>query len=193
MLSFSIPYRDLIKLVWTPCLMHRCVYLALLVWNWYQTPLGPGMPFLDSDTCAAQRGRVIYFCQGFFPCMMSSMDKWWDEWMDRWMSHMMKKVHKISLVSGYQGGESKSKVTTYCLLLCNFSSLDCSKVLESKTCVDNYMKLSCKPNKKKSPLSECSPIVHCALLRFVFCLDFGPFFFVLSFPLPSAFFFIYLV
>jgi hypothetical protein len=35
-------------------------------------PLGPGMPFLDSDTCA--RGGVIYFCQGFLLCMMPSMD-----------------------------------------------------------------------------------------------------------------------
>jgi hypothetical protein len=35
-------------------------------------PLGPGMPFLDSDTCGG--GGVIYFCQGFVPCMMSSMD-----------------------------------------------------------------------------------------------------------------------
>jgi hypothetical protein len=37
-------------------------------------PLGPGMPFLDSDTCA--EGGVIYFRQGFLPCMMPSMDGW---------------------------------------------------------------------------------------------------------------------
>ncbi len=36
---------------------------------------GPGMPFLDSDTCP--RG-VIYFCQGFLHCMMPSMDGWRD-------------------------------------------------------------------------------------------------------------------
>jgi hypothetical protein len=35
---------------------------------------GPGMPFLDSYTCV--EGRVIYFCQGFLPCMMPSMDGW---------------------------------------------------------------------------------------------------------------------
>jgi hypothetical protein len=35
-------------------------------------PPGPGMPFLDSDTCA--EGVVIYFCQGFVLCMMPSMD-----------------------------------------------------------------------------------------------------------------------
>jgi hypothetical protein len=34
---------------------------------------GPGMPFLDSDTCADG---------GFLPCMMPSMDGWWDKWMD---------------------------------------------------------------------------------------------------------------
>jgi hypothetical protein len=41
---------------------------------------GPSMPFLDSNTCA--EGGVIYFCQGFLPCMMPSMDGWWDGWMD---------------------------------------------------------------------------------------------------------------
>jgi hypothetical protein len=35
-------------------------------------PPGPGMPFLDSDTCT--EGGFIYFCQGFLPCMMPSMD-----------------------------------------------------------------------------------------------------------------------
>ncbi len=43
--------------------------------------LGPGMPFLDSDTCA--EGGVIYFCQGFLPCMMPSMDGWRDGWMEK--------------------------------------------------------------------------------------------------------------
>jgi hypothetical protein len=31
-----------------------------------------------------RRGGVIYFCQGFFPCMMPSMDGWRDRWMDGW-------------------------------------------------------------------------------------------------------------
>jgi hypothetical protein len=40
-------------------------------------PPGWDMPFLDSDTCAGgERGGVIYFCQGFLPCMMPSMDGW---------------------------------------------------------------------------------------------------------------------
>ncbi len=43
--------------------------------------LGPGMRVLDSDTCA--EGRVIYFCQGFLPCMMPSMDGWRDGWMEK--------------------------------------------------------------------------------------------------------------
>jgi hypothetical protein len=38
-----------------------------------RAPLGPSMPFLDSDTCAKGEG-VIYFCHGFLPCMMPSMD-----------------------------------------------------------------------------------------------------------------------
>jgi hypothetical protein len=45
-------------------------------------PPGLGMPFLDSNTCAEGWGGVIYFCQGFLPCMMPSMDGWWDGWMD---------------------------------------------------------------------------------------------------------------
>jgi hypothetical protein len=48
--------------------------------------LGSGMPFLNNNTCAD--GGVIYFCQGFFPCMMPSMDGWRDGWMDGW-----KKLH----------------------------------------------------------------------------------------------------
>jgi hypothetical protein len=34
-------------------------------------PLGPDMPFLNNDTFAE---GVIYFCQGFLPCMMPFMD-----------------------------------------------------------------------------------------------------------------------
>jgi hypothetical protein len=57
------------------------VYLALLDWYWYQTPLGAGMPFLDNDTCTEP--GVIYFCQGFLPCMMPSMDGWTGHVMKR--------------------------------------------------------------------------------------------------------------
>jgi hypothetical protein len=49
---------------------------------------GPAMPFLDSDTCA-ERGWGIYFCQGFLPCMMPSMDGWRDRWMDGWRDRWM--------------------------------------------------------------------------------------------------------
>jgi hypothetical protein len=126
-----------LQLAWTPCLMHRCVYLTVHItklqlqttfpkplyiphsacihwdpgcWKFWclhclwlvryqhtadhgkrlemtnipsvvqcQTPLGLGMPFLDINTCA---GRVIYFCKGFLPRMMPSMDGWRNEWMD---------------------------------------------------------------------------------------------------------------
>jgi hypothetical protein len=41
------------------------------------------MLFLDSDTCA-ERGEVIYFCQGFLPCIMPSMmDDGTNGWMNR--------------------------------------------------------------------------------------------------------------
>jgi hypothetical protein len=49
-------------------------------WGCPPPPLGPGMPFLDSDTCT--EGGVIYFCPGFLPSMMSSMDGWQAGWMD---------------------------------------------------------------------------------------------------------------
>ncbi len=67
-------------------------------WYWYQNlggaPSGPGMPFLDSDTCA--EGGVIYFYQGFLPCMMPSMDGWWDGWMDWWMEKASRKTTTMS-------------------------------------------------------------------------------------------------
>jgi hypothetical protein len=40
----------------------------------------PGMPCLEGDTCI--EGGFIYFCQGFLPFMMPSMDGWRDGWMD---------------------------------------------------------------------------------------------------------------
>jgi hypothetical protein len=43
---------------------------------------GPGMPFLDSDTCAGGGGWGG-FCQGFLSCMMPSMDEWRDGWMEK--------------------------------------------------------------------------------------------------------------
>jgi hypothetical protein len=68
---------DLASICWVCC------------WYWYQNlggaPPRPSMPFLDSDTCV-EGGRVIYFCHGFFPCMMPSMDGWRDRWMDGWKS-----------------------------------------------------------------------------------------------------------
>jgi hypothetical protein len=48
--------------------------LILISKSWGCPPLGPGMPFLDSVTCA-ERG-IIYFCQGFLPCMMPSINGW---------------------------------------------------------------------------------------------------------------------
>jgi hypothetical protein len=38
--------------------------LILISKSWGCPPLGPGMPFLHSDTCTGG-GRVVYFCPGF--------------------------------------------------------------------------------------------------------------------------------
>ncbi len=148
-------------LVWTPCLMHRCVYLmihitklqlqitfskplytphsACIHWDlgywkfdvctacdswdnniqlamvkdwrrliliskfWGCPSLGPGVPFLDNDTCA--RGGYL-FVPEFFSCMMPSMDGWWDEWMDGKIDGSHEKASR--------------KTTTKSFIICNF-------------------------------------------------------------------------
>jgi hypothetical protein len=49
-------------------------------WGWGCPPPRAGHAF--SRQQHMRRNGVIYFCQGFLPCMMSSMDGWRDEWMD---------------------------------------------------------------------------------------------------------------
>jgi hypothetical protein len=57
--------------------------LLILISKSWGCPLPcPGMPFLDSDTCAKGGEGGSYFGPGFLPCMMPSMDGWRDEWMD---------------------------------------------------------------------------------------------------------------
>jgi hypothetical protein len=41
-------------------------------------------------------GGVIYLCQGFFPCIMPSMDGWQDGWMDEWMEKASRKTTTTS-------------------------------------------------------------------------------------------------
>jgi hypothetical protein len=69
--------KDRRKQIYPKCHSNRKVTTILIYQNLGRppTPPGPGMPFLDSDTCA-ERGGVIYFCQSFLPCMMPSMDGW---------------------------------------------------------------------------------------------------------------------
>ncbi len=88
-------------LVWTLCLMHRCVCIwRYILQNYMARHAFPRQWHM--------RRGVIYFCQGFLPCMMPSMDGWRDRrmdervtwchrWMDDrtdgWMGHV-KKLHE---------------------------------------------------------------------------------------------------
>jgi hypothetical protein len=147
--SSRLEVEDLLfhELVWTPCLMHRCVYIwwyilqnynyklhfqnlsiyitfctypwgpwplkilmfALLVTHRIATYSRPWEKTGDSKYMLGllliliqnfggappgarhafprqwhmrRRGWGFYFCQGFLPCMMPSMDGWRDGWMD---------------------------------------------------------------------------------------------------------------
>ncbi len=76
----------------------RCVFGPfdlILISN----PLGAGHAFPKQwHMC---KGGVIYFCQGFFPCMMASMDGWRDKQMDEWIDephdekNFMKNNHNV--------------------------------------------------------------------------------------------------
>jgi hypothetical protein len=72
---FWKPWIFLYILVWTPCLMHRCVFGPfglILIWD----PPGLGMPFLDNDTCAEEGGGGLFIsARVFFPV-------WCHPWMD---------------------------------------------------------------------------------------------------------------
>jgi hypothetical protein len=73
--------KDQRRQIYPKCHSNRKLTTILILKSWGCPPLGPGMPFLDSDTCT-EGGGVIYFCQGFLPCMMPSMNGWRDGWMD---------------------------------------------------------------------------------------------------------------
>jgi hypothetical protein len=74
-------------LVWTLCLMHRCVFgpFGLIL---ISDPLGAGHAF--PRQWHIHRGGVIYFCQGFLLCMMPSMNGW----RDGWTGHVIKKASR---------------------------------------------------------------------------------------------------
>jgi hypothetical protein len=63
-------------------------------------PLG-GRACLSKTATHAQRGAVIYFCQGFLSYMMPSMDGWWDGWMDGWKASRKRPRHLLLYVNYY--------------------------------------------------------------------------------------------
>ncbi len=57
-------------------------------------PLGPGMPFLDNDTCA--EGGLFIFVKVFFLVWCHPwMDDETNGWMDGWMESFMKNDHNV--------------------------------------------------------------------------------------------------
>jgi hypothetical protein len=57
---------------------------AVCCWYWYQNLGGappPGAGHAFPRQWYMCRWGVIYFCQGFLPCMMPFIDGWWDGWM----------------------------------------------------------------------------------------------------------------
>jgi hypothetical protein len=127
----NIICTSIISLVWTTCLMHRCVciwrnilqnydyklhFQNLSIYHIPHVSIGT-LATENLDVCTASdpwadhgkrpetgaghafprqqhmcRGGLIYFCQGFLPCMMPSMDGWRDGWMTGRMDGW-KKLH----------------------------------------------------------------------------------------------------
>jgi hypothetical protein len=73
------------------------VYLALLVWYWYQTPLGPSMPFLDIYTCV--EGGYL-FLPGFFS-LYDAIHGWMTRRMNGWTGHVMKKTSRKTTTTSF--------------------------------------------------------------------------------------------
>jgi hypothetical protein len=55
-------------------------------------PPGPGMPFLDSDTCAEGGGYL--FLPGF-SSQYDAIHGWMTGWMDGWMESFTKNDHDV--------------------------------------------------------------------------------------------------
>jgi hypothetical protein len=56
--------------------------LLILISKSWGHPPPPGTGHAFPRQRHMRRGGVIYFCQGFLPCMMPNMDGWWDGWMN---------------------------------------------------------------------------------------------------------------
>jgi len=61
-------------------------------------PLGPGMPFLDSDTCTEGGGNL--FLSGFFS-LYDAVHRWMMKWMDEWTGHVMKKASLKTIMTSF--------------------------------------------------------------------------------------------
>jgi len=86
--------------IWNPYFFFLLKYmLGLLLilisksWGCPPHPLGVEHAFLRQRHMRRGGGGVIYFCQGFFSCMMPSIDGWQDGCMDGWVT-WWKKFHE---------------------------------------------------------------------------------------------------
>ncbi len=67
--------------IYPQCHSNRKLTTILISKSWGWPPPGPGMPFLDSDTCA---GEGYLFLSGF-SSLYDVIHGWMMGWMDRWM------------------------------------------------------------------------------------------------------------
>jgi hypothetical protein len=84
-LVLSTPIFSIIQLM-------LLVTLEIATYSWPREKIGAGHAFPKQQHKRRGWGEVIYFCQGFLPCMMPSMDGWMghvmpsmDGWRDRWI------------------------------------------------------------------------------------------------------------
>ncbi len=77
-----------------------CCWYILISKSWGCPPLGPGIPFLDSDTCA--EGGFFISARVFFPVWCHPwMNDETNGWNDGWTGHVMKKASRKTTMTSF--------------------------------------------------------------------------------------------